>query len=105
MSQKAIWGHFGQPFPSQGGHAEKKSQLGSCLDKRGRVTIDFSRDRSHGKPGKKSSGGGVPIRVPIRDDDDADDDELPANPPRPCKTGKHPKTPADEWHFATGGSR
>ena len=26
--------NFGQPFPNQGGHAEKKSQLGSCLHQR-----------------------------------------------------------------------
>ena len=30
--QNSHFGHFGQPFPSQGGHADKKSQLGSCLN-------------------------------------------------------------------------
>jgi len=29
---------FGQPFPSQGGHAEKKSHLGSGLDQRDKAT-------------------------------------------------------------------
>ena len=31
--------HFGQPFPSQGGNADKKSHLGSCLNKLNGVFI------------------------------------------------------------------
>ena len=55
-------GHFCQPFPSQGGHADKKPHLGSCLNQQDRATCGFVRVRSHGKPGKKkkrATGGGV----------------------------------------------
>ena len=47
-------GHFGQPFPSQGGgHADKKSHLGSCLNQQDRATCGFVRVRSRGKQGHK----------------------------------------------------
>ena len=32
FGQNSHFGHFGQPFPSQGGHADKASHLGSCLN-------------------------------------------------------------------------
>ena len=32
FGQNSRFGHFGQPFPRQGGHADKKSHLGSCLN-------------------------------------------------------------------------
>ena len=39
FGQNSHLGHFGQPFPSQGGHAEKKSHLGwSCLNQRDGAT-------------------------------------------------------------------
>ena len=53
FGQNCHLGHFGQPFPSQGGHADKKSHLGSCLNQQDRATCGFIRVRSHGKPGKK----------------------------------------------------
>ena len=52
LGQNGHFGHFGQPFPSQGGHAEKKSQLGVCFDQRDRATAIFGRSRTHRKPGK-----------------------------------------------------
>ena len=44
------FGHFGQPFPNQGGSPEKKSRLRSYSDRRDRAMSNFSRDRPHGKP-------------------------------------------------------
>ena len=41
---------FGQPFPSQGRHAGRKSHLGSGLNRRDRGACGFIRVRSHGKP-------------------------------------------------------
>ena len=38
LGQNSHFGHFGQPFPSQGGHADKKSHLGSCLNQRDGAT-------------------------------------------------------------------
>ena len=41
FGQNCHFGHFGpcfgQPFPIQGGHAEKKSHLGSCLNQQDRA--------------------------------------------------------------------
>ena len=35
FGQNCHFGHyFGQPFPSQGGHADKEPHLGSCLNQR-----------------------------------------------------------------------
>ena len=50
FGQNGHFCHFGQPFPRQGGHAEKKFHLWSCLDRRVRAMSDFGRDRSLGKP-------------------------------------------------------
>ena len=42
FGQNGHFGHFGQPFPNQGGRAEKKFHLGSCLYQRDRATFVFS---------------------------------------------------------------
>ena len=42
FGQNGHFGHFGQPFPRQGGHAEKKSHLGFCLDQRDRAKCEIS---------------------------------------------------------------
>ena len=47
FGQNGHFCHFGQPFPRQGGHAEKrkkKSHLGFCLDQRDRSTFVFCRN-------------------------------------------------------------
>ena len=44
FGQNGHFCHFGQPFPRQGGHAEKKSRLGFCLDQRDRATFVFCRN-------------------------------------------------------------
>ena len=44
--------HFGQPFPNQGGRAEKKFHLGPCLHQRDQATFEFSGVYTHRKPGK-----------------------------------------------------
>ena len=59
LARNCHLGHFGQPFPSQGGHADKKSHLGSCLNRQDRATCGFIRVRSHGKPGKTNLLAGV----------------------------------------------
>ena len=47
----AIFGHFGQPFPSQGGHADdKKLHLGSCLNQRDGATHGGGGFRSNTAP-------------------------------------------------------
>ena len=60
---------YGQPSPSQGGHADTTGggaplpHLGCFLNQQDRATCGFIRVRSHGKPGKKkSTGGGVRAR-------------------------------------------
>ena len=53
LAQTAIFGHFGQPFPNQGGRAETKFQSGSCLHQRDQAAFGFSGVYTHRKPGKK----------------------------------------------------
>ena len=42
FGQNFHFGHFGQPFPNQGGHAEKKFYSGSCLHQRDLAASEFS---------------------------------------------------------------
>ena len=59
FGQNSHFGHFGQPFPNQGGRAEKKFHLGSCLHQRDRATFKFSGVHTHRKPRKKYTAEGV----------------------------------------------
>ena len=52
FGQNGHFCHFGQPFPIQGGHAEKKSHLGFCLHQRDRATCGFVGVYTQRKPGK-----------------------------------------------------
>ena len=44
FGQNGHFGSFWPAIPSQGGHAEKKSHLGVCLDQRDRATSVFRRN-------------------------------------------------------------
>ena len=55
FGQNCHLGHFGQPFSSQDGHADKKSHLGSCLNQQDRATCGFIRVRSHGRPNSRKA--------------------------------------------------
>ena len=50
FGQNSAFGHFGQPFPSQGGHADEKPHLGSCLNQRGGATHGGDHFRSTTAP-------------------------------------------------------
>ena len=56
---KKHFGHFGQPFPSQGGHADKKPHFGSCLNQRDGATNGGEGLRSTTAPRSNSSAGGI----------------------------------------------
>ena len=50
FGQNFHFGHFGQPFPNQGGHAEKKCHLRPCLHQPDQATFGFGGVYTHRKP-------------------------------------------------------
>ena len=86
FGQNCHFGHFGQPFPNQGGHAEKKCHSKPCLHQPDQATFGFGGVYTHRKPGKLFYCRGcatmraelVRLEMMRRDDE----------PPRMCTVGR-----------------
>ena len=61
FGQYCHFGHLGQPFPSQGGHADKKSHLESGLNQQDEAAAGFIRQTNPNEAEKKNLDRGCEI--------------------------------------------